>query len=281
MNCDGWRAVKQRKYSSKQSDYKQVYEMYGYVNRPEIKSNNDDVSSFFSKPQQSGDFTLLSLGMKKMKIPLKLRTLGEALNNGNGDGRESAARRLARIGRADNNLGNKVGDLLYLTLTYGTPTARAAAAETFARIGYSRRFDTVSGILIAMDDESPYVQLRAITALGAVHMRDKRLTSALFQCVGSPIDTIRHAAAKAINLTYRWRTARCVVHPYNTSYTDLLSISEHLASEKSHWVRDEYILAKKRVELEKERFNRHFLENVLGLTRLKFSRRKSQNERLE
>jgi len=164
--------------------------------------------------------------------------------------------------------------------------ARSAAAETFATIGYgrrigcSRRFDVISGMLIAMDDESPYVQLKAITALGASRLRDKKLTSALFQCVRSPIDTVRQAAAKAISLTYQWRTAQCVVHPHSP-HNDLSFISERLESETSSWVSEELIAAKKRIDLEKQRFDRHFLENVLGLTCLKFPRRKGQNQHLE
>jgi hypothetical protein len=256
----------------------QVYEMYGYVNRPEIKSNDDDAVSLFSKPQRTGDQTLLFSEMKRM--PPKLRKLGEALNGSDCSRREFAKRRLARLGAGCNATGNKVDDLLHLTLTFGTPMARSMAAETFVKIGYSRRFDVISGMLIAIDDESPYVQMKAITALGASRLRDKRLTSALFQCVGSPIDAVRHAAARAINLTYRWRTAKCIVHPHSP-HNDLTFISEQLELETSPWVSEELIAAKKRIDLEKRRFERHFLENVLGVTCLKNPRQKGQNQHLE
>jgi hypothetical protein len=48
--------------------------------------------------------------------------------------------------------------------------------------------------------------------------------------------------------------------------------------EISPWVSEEFIAAKKRVDLEKQRFERHVLENVLGLTHLGVPRRRGSNQ---
>lgn len=174
--------------------------MYGNLNSLDHIKYADGCPRDLFQPKR--DSAVLFSRLKRMSSNLK--TLGRALNSGNGGSREWATPRLANItGKA----GEKASLILSLTLSHGDPMARAAAAEAICKkLARGDRSD-LPIFHLALEDEIPYVRWRAmdelfksrLNRLGSCHTN---IQIALRSNLSHPSEIVRLHAAKAISSTY-------------------------------------------------------------------------------
>jgi len=230
--------------------------MYGNVTNLDHMRHKDECARGLFQPKR--DPSVLFSRLKRMSP--KLKTLGLALNSGNGGSREWATPRLANLtGKA----GKKANLVLFLTLSHGDPMARAASAEAICGKAAKGDRSELSVFHLALEDEIPYVRWRAMDEMSKSGLKrldyyHSSIQSILRGNLSHSSEIVRLHAARAISSTYYYFS------PHDHSYT-MESLDEAITNEGNpSYLTEAFHTAKEDAERAHDAFLERF-SNVMGI----------------